>query len=215
MRMRISRTPRSERGQGDLMWGAPPSEVGPGWHPQPRPHAGHARSTYFLTTYFYTDTENGQVTAPMLRAYWATGEAAPTSARSMEQATLKDWFERTYDRKATRRRRTLERAHQGRRRIEMLHAWMVSCDVPLDGHRVARPRARSFACQFYAGPDGSGRRSRRMPTARIEPGHLVSHGAPDFVAKILLWIYDYLAQADSAPRGWRIILMTLVRARWP
>ena len=158
------------------------------------------RSTYFLVTY-YADVAN-DVSAPV-SLLWATGEQG--DQRGVMEDRLQSWYAAERDLAADasgalKDKDMAGRIHEGVK--QMLHAWMV-LDVPV---AARKQDAEPTRLDFFAGP--MDRAVLGADTYRPLTPVLTYPSAPDFVAKVLLWIYD-LWRGLTGSAGVAVILMTL------
>ena len=156
-----------------------------------------ARTTYFMSGVF-ADTLNGKP-AP-ISAAWATGEDA--SRRPAYEHRLVEWFKTERNRDAAADPELARRIQEG---VEgLLHAWVV-VNVPVapaDGQGLAPTQP----IRMFLGPVDRPVLEQDTHDA-IEP--VISYpSAPDPVARVLLWIYDFWRRLFSS-EGLGVILMTL------
>ena len=152
------------------------------------------RSAYFLTVLYRVPGPN----EPEVLHYWATGEDASQRGRYEENLARFYKDERGID--ITTQVRVNDRIRQGV--PDLLNCWVVA---RLPVQRGTPASAQVF--HFFLGPN---ERSVLSSDTYKPLGSLVTYpNAPDFVADILMWIYDFwLGLLGSA--GLAVILMTLV-----
>jgi YidC/Oxa1 family membrane protein insertase len=150
------------------------------------------RSAYFMSAYF----AKGEDT-PAIRSFWATGEDA--SQRENMEERLQAYFDenrgRSLEEDAGLRKRLVEGV------LNMHHAWVV-LSVPIG------EQDKPTSLDFYNGPI-----SREVIRGQdaYEPINPVFTwpSAFDFIAEILLWIYDFWRNLFGSA-GLAVILMTVV-----
>jgi len=152
-----------------------------------------SRSSYFLTSYYGTGAPN----EPVIDHAWATGEQASLRPE-MEEALARFYKEqRGVDITDDAHRDVKKRIAVGVQ--QMFHAWMAL--------RVPVGAREPVELKFYVGP-----LDRKVLAqdayAALDP--VISYpNAPDFVAKILMWIYDFWRGLFGSA-GLAVILMTVV-----
>ncbi len=152
-----------------------------------------SKSAYFLTAYYGTGAAN----EPVINHFWATGE----------QGNLRPEMEETLTRFYKERRNadlTVDGQHRDLKKrvaegvLQVHHAWMA-IQLPVGAKEPAE-------LKFYVGP------LERTTLAQdvYEPlKPVVTYpNAPDFVAVILMWIYDFW-RGLLGSAGLAVILMTL------
>lgn len=182
-------------GSSDLVHGMPVIDIPLEGIPNHLRFLG-AHSNYFLTA-FYADTINGNVSP--VSAAWATGEEA--DQRAAMEARLVAWFRDVRGRNAQADESLAHRIQGGI--AQMHHAWVV-VDVPVAA--ADAESAPGVDVRLFLGP------SDRTVLAQDEYAPLrpvlTYPSAPDFVTRILLWIYDrWNGLFGSA--GLAVIFMTL------
>ncbi len=151
-----------------------------------------SRSSYFLTSYYGTGAAN----EPVIDHAWATGEQASLRPE-MEEALARFYkTERGVDIAEDAHRDVKKRVAVGVQ--QMFHAWMAL--------RVPVGAPQPVELKFYVGP-----LDRKVLAqdayAALDP--VISYpNAPDFVAKILMWIYDFWRSLFGSA-GLAVILMTV------
>lgn len=154
------------------------------------------RSAYFLSMYYRVPGPN----EPSILHFWATGEDALERARYEEN--LARFWKDAHDIDVTQVPSIKGRLGPG---VEsLLHCWMVA-RLPVHASAAdAAKNAQRF--HFFVGPNERGvvRQDVYGPLDSV----VTFPTAPDFVANILMWIYDFwFGLLGSA--GLAVILMTL------
>ncbi|MDJ0522663.1 MAG: membrane protein insertase YidC [Planctomycetota bacterium] len=150
-----------------------------------------SRSTYFITSYYGTGAEN----EPEITHFWATGEQG--DLRDDMEETLAKWYQEQRGVDLANNPDLLRRANEG---IQQLHHAWIGMNLPVGAEEPTE-------LKFYVGPTDR-QTLAQEPYDALEP--IVTYpNAPDFVADVLMWIYDFWRGLFGSA-GLAIILMTLV-----
>ena len=154
------------------------------------------RSAYFLSMYYRVAGPN----EPSILHFWATGEDA--TLRGPYEENLARFWKDAHDIDVTQTPSIKGRLGPG---VEsLLHCWMVA-RLPVHASAAdAAKNAQRF--HFFVGPNERGvvRQDVYGPLDSV----VTFPNAPDFVANILMWIYDFWFGLFSSA-GLAVILMTL------
>lgn len=149
-----------------------------------------ARTAYFMSAYYSAGTAND----PAITHYWATGE--DSSLRGEMEENLRTWYEEHRDVDLSARADLTRRLKEGVPHLN--HIWMA-LQLP-----VGAPEPVEL--KFYVGPRDRETLAQE-PYQPLEPV-ITYPNAADFVADILMWIYDFWRGLFGSA-GVAVILMTL------